>query len=61
LKGKLWRQADAENYNDIICSVKNLETAADLGIHTILYNRDNVDYDGIIINSFEELSNKLDS
>ncbi|MCM1048153.1 MAG: hypothetical protein NC433_07000 [Clostridiales bacterium] len=41
-------------------SVKNLEVADDLGIQTILYNRDNVDYDGIIINSFVELSGKLD-
>lgn len=42
-------------------SVKNLEAAADLGIHTILFNRDNEDYNGIIVNSFEELADKLES
>ena len=42
-------------------SVKNLEVAADLGIHTILYNRDSVDYKGIIVNSFEELAEKLEA
>lgn len=41
-------------------SVKNLEAASDLGIHTVLYNRDNEDYGGIIVNSFEELAGKLD-
>ena len=42
-------------------SVKNLEVAADLGIHTILYNRDHEDYNGIIVNSFEELADQLES
>ena len=37
-------------------SVKNLKVAADFGIHTILYNRDGESYNGIIINSFEELA-----
>ena len=38
-------------------SVKNLEVATELGIHTILFKRDNEDYNGIIVNSFEELAN----
>lgn len=42
-------------------SVKNLEVAAELGIHTVLYNRDHEDYNRIIVNSFEELADKLES
>lgn len=42
-------------------SVKNLEVAADLGIQTILYNRDNEEYNGIIVNTFEELAKILES
>lgn len=42
-------------------SVKNLEVAADLGIQTILYNRDNEEYSGIIVNTFEELTKILES
>ena len=42
-------------------SVKNLKVAADFGIHPILYNRDGENYDGIIINSFEELAKILES
>lgn len=42
-------------------SVKNLEVADDLGIRTILYNRDHEEYEGIIVNSFEELAKMLES
>ena len=42
-------------------SVKNLEVATDLGIHTVLYNRDNEDYNGIIVNSFEKLADRLEA
>ena len=42
-------------------SVKNLKVAADFGIHPILYNRDGESYDGLIINSFEELAKILES
>lgn len=37
-------------------SVKNLDVASELGIQPILFNRDNEEYEGIIVNSFEELS-----
>ena len=36
-------------------SVNNLDAAARLGIKTILFNRDGVEYDGVTINSFSEL------
>ena len=42
-------------------SVKNLKVAADFGIHTILYNRDDENYNGVIVNSFEELAKILES
>ena len=39
-------------------SIENLEAAAKLGINTILYNRDEIsDYDGNLINSFDDLKN----
>lgn len=37
-------------------SVSNLNVAAELGILPILYNRDKEEYDGIVVNSFEELA-----
>lgn len=40
-------------------SVQNLKVAEELGISPILFNRDNEKYTGVIINSFEELENKL--
>ena len=40
-------------------SVKNLEVASDLGIHPILFNRDNEEYSGIIVNTFDELAEVL--
>jgi len=40
-------------------SVQNLKVAEELGISPILFNRDNEEYTGVIINSFEELENKL--
>lgn len=41
-------------------SVQNLKVAEELGISPILFNRDNEEYTGVIINSFEELANMLD-
>jgi len=40
-------------------SVKNLDVANELGIHPILFNRDNEEYDGVIVNSFDELEAAL--
>lgn len=37
-------------------SVENLRTAEEVGIVPILFNRDNVEYDGITVNTFEELA-----
>lgn len=41
-------------------SVKNLAVASEMGIRPILFNRDNEDYAGTIINSFPELAELLD-
>lgn len=41
-------------------SVQNLQVADNLGISPILFNRDNEEYTGVIINSFEELANILE-
>lgn len=40
-------------------SVTNLITAAELGITPILFNRDGETYDGLIVNTFEELERLL--
>ena len=40
-------------------SVKNLHAAAELGIGTILFNRDGEEYEGITINDFSELGDLL--
>ena len=40
-------------------SVKNLLTAAELGIEPILFNRDHEDYSGRVVNSFPELAEML--
>lgn len=40
-------------------SVKNLITAAELGIEPILFNRDGEEYTGTIVNSFAELADLL--
>ncbi|MCH5325332.1 MAG: HAD-IA family hydrolase [Eubacterium sp.] len=40
-------------------SVKNLESAGEMGMQTVLFNRDNENYIGTIINSFAELANLL--
>lgn len=40
-------------------SVANLRTAQALGIMPVLFNRDNVEFDGTIINSFQELDSIL--
>lgn len=42
-------------------SVKNLEAADKLGICPILFNRDNEEYSGVIINSFAELAEIIDN
>lgn len=40
-------------------SVENLKTAAALGINSILFNRDNVEYDGAVVNSFDEVAEMI--
>lgn len=40
-------------------SVKNLLVAEELGIQTILFNRDGEEYDGRVVNNFEELAEIL--
>ncbi len=40
-------------------SVENLRAANEIGIQTILFNRDNEEYNGVTVYSFEELSNIL--
>lgn len=40
-------------------SVKNLDAAQELGIRTILFNRDNEIYSGNIVNDFSELGDML--
>ena len=40
-------------------SVKNLLVAEQLGIKSILFNRDGEEYDGIIVNDFKELGSLL--
>ena len=40
-------------------SVKNLLVAEELGIQTILFNRDGEEYDGRVVNDFEELAEML--
>lgn len=37
-------------------SVENLNTAAEFGIIPVLFNRDNAEYAGTTVNTFEELS-----
>lgn len=41
-------------------SVSNLLVAEELGIQTILFNRDGVEYDGRVVNDFEALGEMLD-
>ena len=40
-------------------SVKNLDVAEELGIRPILFNRDQEVYNGVVVNSFEELAKLL--
>ena len=40
-------------------SVKNLLTAAELGIEPVLFNRDGEEYGGTVVNSFPELAELL--
>ncbi|MBQ9142425.1 MAG: hypothetical protein IJX63_11650 [Lachnospiraceae bacterium] len=40
-------------------SVQNLLAARELGMQTVLFNRDGEQYDGYVVNSFEELGNWL--
>ncbi|MBR6916690.1 MAG: HAD-IA family hydrolase [Clostridia bacterium] len=49
----------AENCLFIDNGVKNLEAASVIGIKTILFNRDGVEYEGITVNSFSELADLL--
>ena len=42
-------------------SVENLITATKLGMDTILFNRDNEEYDGKVVYSFDELSYIIDN
>lgn len=41
-------------------SVSNLLVAEGLGIQTILFNRDGVEYDGRVVNDFAELGEMLE-
>lgn len=41
-------------------SVSNLKVAAELGILPILFNRDKEEYNGIVVNTFEELAEFLE-
>lgn len=41
-------------------SVSNLVVAEKLGIQTILFNRDGVEYDGRVVNDFDTLGEMLD-
>ena len=41
-------------------SVKNLLVAETMGIQTILFNRDGEEYDGKVVNDFEELGKMLE-
>ena len=40
-------------------SVQNLLTAREMGIRTVLFNRDGEQYDGNVVNSFSELGSLL--
>lgn len=42
-------------------SVKNLRVAKDIGMQTILFNRDNEEYDGRVVNDFRELGSMLEN
>ena len=42
-------------------SVKNLEVASELGIHSVLFNRDDEEYGGRIVNTFAELGERLEN
>lgn len=39
--------------------VENLIVAQELGIHPILFDRDGEEYDGVVVNTFEELAKML--
>ena len=41
-------------------SSKNLLVAEKFGIRTVLFNRDGEEYDGVVVNSFEELAGYLE-
>ncbi len=42
-------------------SVANLNVSKEIGICPILFNRDNVEYTGITVNTFEELADLLNN
>lgn len=50
---------DAEQCVFVDNSVSNLLVAEELGIQTILFNRDGVEYEGRIVDDFEALGNML--
>ena len=52
-------ETQAEKCTFIDNSTDNLYTARNLGMDTILFNRDNEEFDGKIVYSFDELSNIL--
>lgn len=53
-------QCPPENCIFIDNSVKNLNAAQAMGIHTVLFNRDQETYSGNIVNHFRELDKLLD-
>lgn len=55
---KLTRR-DPDEFIFIDNRVKNLNAAQEIGINTILFNRDNEEYSGNIVNSFSELDDIL--
>lgn len=42
-------------------SINNLVVASEFGISTILFNRDGEEYDGIVVNNFNELKKLFQS
>ncbi len=54
-------QRNAEDCVFVDNSVKNLRVAEELGIKTILFNRDGEEYDGNVVNDFMELNEVIKS
>jgi putative hydrolase of the HAD superfamily len=53
--------ADASDCVFVDNSTANLRAASEFGINTVLFNRDNEQYDGHTVNSFEELAALLEN